>query len=197
MSGRQVAETREFLVGWAKAVHGELGPQAIYLFGSLVYRDGAQFNDKSDVDLVVVMPEIPDAADRANWLEALLQCKVGLEDELGKRLRRADRSAILSSVVAVTSVEVSANIHKDGAAKFFSDNRFLNLMTGEIIGGLPDAGKRPIAERLVGECLRFVQKTRNAYLGANALGDATLKMFMDRDDATETGHAPCGDGPVS
>ena len=28
-------------------------------------------------------------------------------------------------VVAVTSVEVSANIHKDGAAKFFSDNRFL------------------------------------------------------------------------
>ena len=43
----------------AKAVHAELGPQAIYLFGSLVYRDGAQFNDRSDVDLVVVMPEIP------------------------------------------------------------------------------------------------------------------------------------------
>ncbi|MGO8994173.1 MAG: hypothetical protein ACLQVI_12660, partial [Polyangiaceae bacterium] len=183
LSGQQIAETKEFLAGWAKAVHAELGPQGIYLFGSLVYRDGAQFNDRSDVDLVVVMPEIPDAADRADWLESLLQHKAELEDELGKRLRRPDRSAILSSLVAVTSVEVSANIHKDGAAKFFSGNRFLDLLTGETIGGLPDAGKRHIAERLVGECLRFVQKTRNAYLGVNALGDATLKSFEDKDDA--------------
>ena len=96
------------------------------------------------------MPEIPDAADRADWLESLLSHKTELEDKLGKRLRRADRSAILSSVVAVTSVEVSANIHKDGAAKFFSDNRFLDLLTGETIGGLPDVGKRRVAERLVG-----------------------------------------------
>ena len=88
--------------------------------------------------------------------KSLLSHKTELEDKLGKRLRRADRSAILSSVVAVTSVEVSANIHKDGAAKFFSDNRFLDLLTGETIGGLPEAGKRRVAERLVGECLRFV-----------------------------------------
>jgi hypothetical protein len=129
------------------------------------------------------MPEIPDAADRADWLESLLRHKAELDDELGKRLRRPDRSAIMSSVVAVTSVEVSANIHKDGAAKFFSDNRFLDLLTGETIGGLPDAGNGRIAERLVGECLRFVQKTRNAYLGVNALGDTTLRSFEDKDDA--------------
>jgi predicted nucleotidyltransferase len=170
-------------VEWAKEVQAKLGAEGIYLFGSLVYRDGALFNDKSDVDLVLAMPEIPDAADRADWIESLLQYKIKLEDELGKRLRRSDRSAILASLVAVTPVEVGANVHKDGAAKFFSDNHFLNLLTGDTIAGLPDAGKRLVRERLVGECLRFVQKTRHSYLSVNALGDATIEPFQEKDDA--------------
>lgn len=129
------------------------------------------------------MPEIPDAADRADWLEALLRHKLLLEDELGKRLGRADRSAVLSSVVTVTMPEISANIHKDGAAKFFSDNQFLDLLSGEIRNGLPGAGERAVTERLVGECFRFAQKTRNTFLGVNALGAPTLKPFDDKYDA--------------
>lgn len=183
MSAKHVAETKLYLTDWAKAVHADLSPQGIYVFGSLVYRDGAQFNDKSDVDLAIVMPEIPDAADRADWLETLLRHKLLLEDELGKRLGRADRRAILSSVVVATMPEVAANIHKDGAANFFSDNQFLDLSSGEIRNGLPSAGERAVAERLVGECFRFVQKTRNAFLGVNALGDQTLEPFDDKDDA--------------
>lgn len=183
MSAEHVAETRSYLTGWSKAVHSDLSPEGIYAFGSLVYRDGEQFNDKSDVDLVIVMPEIPDAADRADWLEMLLQRKLLLEDELGKRLGRADRNAVVSSVVVATMPEVAANIHKDGAANFFSDNRFLDLLSGEIREGLPRAGERGVAERLVGECFRFVQKTRNAYLAVNALGKPTLVPFEDKDDA--------------
>lgn len=183
LSTQLAAATREFLTGWAEKVHAEISPQAMYLFGSLIYRDGALFNNSSDVDLIVVMPEIPDAADRADWIESLMRYKVDLEDELGKHLRRSDRSAIICSVVAVTSVEVSANLHKDGAATFFSNNRFLDLLTGETINGLADAGKRPILERLVGECLRYAQKTRNAYLGVNAFGDCTLGSFDDKSDS--------------
>lgn len=183
MSAKNVAETRSYLTDWAKAVYADLSPQGIYVLGSLVYRDGAQFNDKSDVDLVVVMPEIPDATDRADWLEGLLRYKLLLEDELGKRLGRADRSAVLSSVVAATMSEVTANIHKDGAANFFSDNQFLDLSNGEIRNGLPGAGKRAVAERLVGECIRFVQKTRNTFLGVNGLGTPVLKPFDDKYDA--------------
>ncbi|WP_417673905.1 hypothetical protein [Roseibium sp.] len=183
MSEEYVAATRSYLTNWAKAVITELKPQGVYVFGSLVYRDGAQFNDKSDIDLAIVMPEIPDAVDRADWLEALLQHKLLLEDELGKRLGRADRSAVLSSIVVATTPEIAANIHKDGAAAFFSDNRFLDLSTGEIKDGLPGAGERVVAERLVGECFRFVQKTRNAFLGVNALGAPTLKPFDDLCDA--------------
>ncbi|MER8549916.1 hypothetical protein NKH41_30420 [Mesorhizobium sp. M1169] len=100
LSAEHVEETRSYLIEWAKAVHVDLSPQGIYAFGSLVYRDGAQFNDKSDVDLAIVVAEIPDAADRADWFAALLRHKLVLEDELGKRLGRADRSAILCSVVA-------------------------------------------------------------------------------------------------
>lgn len=183
MPAEHVEETRSYLIDWAKAVHAELGPEGIYAFGSIVYRDGAQFNDKSDVDLAIVMPEIPDAADRADWLAALLRHKLVLEDELGKRLGRADRSTILCSVVTATTPEVAANIHKDGAAKFFSDNQFFDLSNGEIRDGLPRAGERVVGERLVGECFRFVQKTRNAFLGVNALGGPTLKPFDDEDDA--------------
>lgn len=113
----------------------------------------------------------------------MLRHKLLLEDELGKRLGRADRSAVLSSVVVATMPEVAANIHKDGAAEFFSDNQFLDLSNGEIRDGLPGAGERAVAERLVGECFRFVQKTRNAFLGVNALGAPTLKPFDDKYDA--------------
>ncbi|QEE47589.1 nucleotidyltransferase domain-containing protein [Rhizobium sp. WL3] len=179
----QVAETRSFLAEWAKAVHTELAPQGIYVFGSLVYRDGAQFSEKSDVDLVVVMPEIPDAVDRADWLEALCKYKLLLEDELGKRLGRPDRNAILSSVVVVTTQEVAANVHKDGAGKFYSDNQFLDVLGGKVHDGLPGAGERVVAEHLVGECYRFVQKTRNSFLGVNSLGSPTLKPFDDDDSA--------------
>ncbi len=166
---------------WANGVIGELRPTGVYVFGSLIYRDGEQFGDKSDIDLVVVMPEMPDGVDRTDWLERLLALKIQLEDLLGRQLRR-DRKALICSVVATTALEVAANEHKDGAPEFFTANTFHDLATGKRLNGLPNAGSRAIAERLILGCVRFAQKQRNAYLGANALGDETLKTFDSEED---------------
>lgn len=176
-------QTLAFLADWAKRVQAELQPLAIYAFGSLIYRGGEQFGDKSDVDLVVVMPEIPDAVDRADWLASLLPHKLALEDALGKILKRTDRSEVLSSVVIATPIEISMDVHKGGTAEFFSRNRFLDLLTSEIRDGLPGAGALKLAENLVGECLRFVQYTRNIYVAVNSLGDPGLRDFDDPTDA--------------
>jgi predicted nucleotidyltransferase len=182
LSSQPVTETKACLIRWAKTIRDELAPLGMYVFGSLIYREGSQFGDRSDIDLIIVMPEMPDAIDRANWLERLVRSKVLLEDELGKLLRRPSRDALICSVVAVTSREVSADIHKDGAVNFFSENAFLDLLSGELVGGLPTAGSREIRERLVGECVRFAQRTRNSYLGVNSLGVETLKPFNDHSD---------------
>lgn len=166
---------------WAHEIHEALKPAGVYVFGSLIYRDGEQFGAQSDVDLIVVMPELPDGVDRAEWVERLLARKIELEDQLGRQLRR-DRKETICSVVAVSVLEIAANAHKDGAPEFFSANTFYDLLGGELIKGLPNAGHRAIAERLVIGCVRFAQKQRNLYLQANALGDMALAAF-DQEDA--------------
>ncbi|TAX58916.1 hypothetical protein ELI02_02120 [Rhizobium leguminosarum] len=179
---QQVAEkTLKLLSSWANSLT-EFKPQAIYTLGSLVYLDGAQFGAKSDVDLIVVVPEIPDALERVQWLEGFLKCKVNLEDELGKLLRK-DRKELICSVVAVTPLEIYADLHKDGAHGFFSNNQFFDLITRKSIKGLPGAGSSLIAERLVGECVRQAQKWRNTFLAVNALGDPRVLPFDDAHDA--------------
>ncbi|MEI8701881.1 nucleotidyltransferase domain-containing protein [Mesorhizobium sp. ISC15] len=183
MSTKPVSEAKDYLFRWAKVTRGDLAPLGIYVFGSLIYRDGTLFGDRSDIDIVVVIPETPDAIDRADWLEKLLRHKISLEDELGKVLRRPSRDTLICSIVAVTSLEISSDIHKDGARNFFSANTFLDLVSGQIVNGLPNAGSREIKERLVGECIRFAQKTRSSYLGVNALGAETLRPFDDADAA--------------
>lgn len=166
---------------WAVGISEELAPAGVYVFGSLIYREGEQFGEKSDVDLLAIMPELPDAVDRTEWVERLLARKIELEDQLGRVLRR-DRKELICSVVAVTALEVAADAHKDGPPNFFASNTFYNLLSGDRVDGLPSAGSREIAERLVLGCVRFAQKQRNTYLGANALGDETLKPFEDGDD---------------
>jgi predicted nucleotidyltransferase len=178
---KTVTLTIALLERWAQGISDELKPAGVYVFGSLIYRNGEQFGENSDVDLVVIMPAVPDAVDRTEWLERLLEKKIELEDLLGRLLRR-DRKELICSVVAVTALEVAADAHKDGAPNFFAANLFYDLLASRQIDGLPNAGSRVITERLILGCARFAQKQRNTYLGANALGDATLKPFDDAED---------------
>jgi hypothetical protein len=137
----------------------------------------------SDIDLAVVLPDNLDATHRVAWLKRLLDRKRTLEDDLGKLLRRPSRDTFVCSVIALTQRDIVSEIHKDGATSFFSTNRFLNLLTGSEMVGLPNAGANPVEDRLVGECIRFAQKKRNSYLAINALGSETLSPYDGPDVA--------------
>jgi hypothetical protein len=156
---------------WSQLVETEIGTAGAYLFGSLVYRDGAQFIDSSDVDLVILIPpDKSDAAARKMWLLELQKHKGALEQQLAVTMGRAADAEPISSVVAATRLEIEADVHKDGAEGFFSSNRFLDLLDGSSSNALPNAGEHPISDRLVKQCLRFAQKKRNAFLAINAAG---------------------------
>src|SRR6185295_15023591 len=112
------------LEAWANAVTDEIGAAGIYVFGSLMHRSGAQFGPQSDVDLVVIIPGgFTGAYQRAEWLHALQQKKHTLEVTLAKLLKRADLNKQICSVIAVTTLELAANIHKSGSPGFFTENQ--------------------------------------------------------------------------
>lgn len=54
-----VADLKKRLVAWGESVVEETGSAGVFLFGSLVYKGGAQFGAGSDVDLVVLFPNNP------------------------------------------------------------------------------------------------------------------------------------------
>ena len=97
----------------------------VFLFGSLIYKDGAQFYAGSDVDLVVLFPNNAlDALARRAWLEKLHEYKMRLEGELATVLPRADPTKSLCSVVVPTPRDLNWSIHKDGAGDFSKRMRF-------------------------------------------------------------------------
>jgi predicted nucleotidyltransferase len=178
--GNPIGEIIDSLEMWAKSVTTEIGTSGVYLFGSLIHKDGAQFGPQSDVDLVVVVPEgMTNAYRRAEWLRALQQKKHALEVGLTTPLKRTEPQKQICSIVAVTTLELKANIHKDGAGGFFTENQFRDLLAKTECRGIPTAGGRSIDERLATECLRFVQKKRNVYLGISAGGSVALTPFSD------------------
>ncbi|NUJ80258.1 hypothetical protein HUN39_09475 [Methylocystis sp. FS] len=172
------------LASWAKKVNKELGASGIYVFGSLIYRNGAQFNSSSDIDVIVVVPPgLSSARERVAWLDRLVQSKKELEARLVAKLQRTDFDSSICSVNTPTILEVTADIHKDGAQGFYANNQFRDLIAGTERRGLPDAGTRRIGERLVVECLRFAQKKRNAYLGVSASGKESLSSYDSNEPA--------------
>ena len=69
------------LAAWRGALVKEMGSDAVFVFGSLVYRDGAQFYQAtSDVDILVVIPQsvAKDALSRMEWLTKFLAQKSAL-----------------------------------------------------------------------------------------------------------------------
>ncbi len=163
------------LGAWAKSLQAESGTAGVYVFGSLIYRDGAQFGAKTDIDLVVNIPaEANNARKRAQWLDRLREQKQLLEVGLAKTLGRTNVDQSICSTVAVTPLEVAADIQKDGTKGFFRENLFHDLVAGKTADGLPHAGSRAIDERLSIECVRFAQKKRNAFLAVSANGRMTL-----------------------
>jgi hypothetical protein len=179
-----VARVEKHLRRWAKDVNKAISPGGIFLFGSLVYKNGLQFDAAiSDIDLVVCIPEdLTTAPLRAEWLEGLAEHKHLLELDLLQLLERSDAGSPICSVVAATTTEIYADIHKDGAAQFFSNNLFRNLLLDESSDGpMPGAGSLVIANHLACSALRFAQKYRNLFLGISANRKRRLDAWTGSD----------------
>jgi len=168
----QLGRLRADLRDWAQDGIAELGASEVYLFGSLVYRDGDQFGDSSDVDLVVLIPPLDTALVRHRWLESFLEHKGQLETTLLRTLSRLGGEPI-ASLIAITKAEIAFDIHKDGHRDFFTKNVFRDLTTNKNLTGLPGAGTQ-MPTRFVAAALAFTQKIRNEHFAISANGTPTL-----------------------
>ncbi len=169
----------QLLEKWASSAVSDYGAQAIYLFGSLIYKGGVQFNNSSDVDLVIALPQERDALDRYRWLETFSTHKDALENQL---MRFLGRAALLpsASIVAVTDAELSHDIHKDGHRQFFSANTFRNL--GNLVESQGILGAKNLStNRFCAAAIAFTQSIRNEYFAVSANGAPYLTDY-DGDD---------------
>ncbi len=118
----------------AQEVKQNLGAEKIYVFGSLIHRDGEQFEaESSDIDLVVEIPtKIRSEVEIVEWLESLKQHKQKLEQTLFILLKRIDPSDPIVSVLPVTKEELYFDIHKSKAPSFFSGNKFKCLFRTQV-----------------------------------------------------------------
>ena len=170
----------DVLRDWGRELEREIGTEGVFVFGSIVYKDGAQFNvATSDIDLVAVFPSnaVRTALLRVKWLENLRERKASLESKLAAILPRDKPGAPIVSLVPATTLELNANVHKDGARGFFSRNRFLGVLDGKLHGGLRYGDQLFLSDDLLMECLRFAQKKRNEFVAVSADGTGGLPSF--------------------
>lgn len=170
---------RNILKSWAAEAVGPFEAKAVYVFGSLVYKDGEQFMASSDIDLVVVLPPLEDAVKRWRWLQRFAEAVSGLEVALMKALKRGGTEPLVS-VVAVTEAELEFDVHKDGHREFFTANTFRDLVTGAEAVGITGAGTAT-TDRFVAGALSLVQKVRNDFLAVSANDTPRLTDYDGED----------------
>lgn len=165
---------------WAAKVRADV-PCEVYLFGSAIYDGGDQFDPEySDLDLVVALEQQGDAASRATIIEKLQRHKLSLELEMVPALHRTNCVEPGVSVVVLTPYELTANVHKSGARRFFDKNFFLDLGSGDLKPGLAGAGIASIPDE-VRQAIEYTQKLRNDFLAIAANGMGGVARFDGRD----------------
>jgi predicted nucleotidyltransferase len=174
-------------VSWATTVQAAM-PCDVYLFGSAIYQGGDQFDARtSDLDLVVVFTDEPDAVERVKRLEKLKAFKAQLELDLIPVLNRTECAEPGVSVVVLTQYELRSNVHKSAVRHFFDRNFFLDLKTPKTppVLGLPDAGTTVIPDE-DRHALEFAQKARNEYLSVAANATGGLPAYDGADPLPKT-----------
>lgn len=180
VSDIDLGELRAALDSWARLVAAERGAEGVYLFGSLVYRGGAQFTSLSDVDLVVKFGTSMNALARATWLGQLFPLKKQLEITLLSLLQRRIVEP-LASVAAVTQAEIDLDIQKENQPSFYSSNTFVDLLSGATIDGLPGSASAAPCNRLLAGSISMTQKMRHQFLGVSANNRTILQPFDGED----------------
>lgn len=163
---------------WAENVRASIQLPGAWVFGSLIHRDGAQFETAlSDIDFVVVIP-FAQAPQRAAWLTGFRAHKAQLELSLIPLLGRTDASHPIVSIVAVTDVEIAADIHKSGVTTFFRENTFTDLLSNHAAGPLL-AGAPIEMSDTTRQVFQFVQGVRNKFLAISAARKMVLAPWDD------------------
>jgi len=190
MTERSVVKAVEdCLRQWAQDVVQKIPSNGVFLFGSLVYKKGIQFDPLiSDIDLLLGIPsDLTTAPERVEWIKQLVPLKRHLELQLLQLLNRPDAGSPISSIVAATATEICADIHKDGAARFFSGNEFRNLLD-EVASArpVPNSGTAPVSDENVNSAMRFAQKYRNLFLSTSPNGTGGLQKWTGPDPVPKT-----------
>lgn len=159
MTKLNIQEIVNAITAWAKSVEEKIGFSEAYVFGSLIRNNGAQFDARSDIDLVIVLPNDRKTDwDRVDWTQRLREYVPGLEVQLLTLLGREKANEPIVSILAATSIEIAADVHKDSKPKFFSENQFHSISDGKTFFGIPGAGAIKDLAIPVIECMKFTQK---------------------------------------
>ena len=155
-----------------------------YLFGSLIYQTGDQFQqDSSDVDLIVVLSDsvnTPTARAKASYV--LQHAKLNLEQQLLTSLERRDASKPIVSIVLVTNDELTWNIHKSKSSSFFSTNQFQNLKHDNPINQIGVRFEKLSELEDCIQALELTQEYRNKYLSISPNGSVAVKKYDENTD---------------
>ena len=171
----------ELSAKWAADVTKQI-PCKVYLFGSAIYQDGTQFDSiRSDLDILLVLDEIGSASKRLEVAKKLKLLKLSLELQMIPALTRTVCDEPGASIVVATPFELSANIHKSGARRFFDRNAYLELNAPDVVRiGLSGAGKIAVSDELR-QAIEFVQKIRNKFLSVAANGAGGIRDHVSSD----------------
>lgn len=153
-----------------------------YIFGSLVHKSGAQFDDQlSDVDVICTFAKEQIYIDRWRALAAAEPTVLDLNLTFLKRFSRGDATKPITSLVAVTDFELAHGLHKDKSPQFFSHNAFYSVIdhtTSSI--GAQHVACEPELEGVL-DAIREAQRYRNKYLAVSANGSRSLVQYAGPD----------------
>lgn len=120
MTRTDIVKIIDALAAWGKLIRSEIGCTDAYVFGSLIRNNGGQFDARSDIDLVVIIPNDRKTDwERIEWLQQLRSYVQSLEMQLLTLLGRERADEPIVSILAATGVEIAADIHKDSKPHFF------------------------------------------------------------------------------
>jgi|TARA_Y100000815_G_scaffold208328_1_gene192506 hypothetical protein len=170
-------EVRNALVGWIDNHEITSAFDGVFIFGSLINRNGRHFVPQgsmaSDVDLVLTFKdEIDTALARAEALKRVRGAVRSLEHETATVLQRATQEPIYS-ILPLTKYEIHQCIHKGHDPKLFMSNLFLEVVSGERVdGGLASYVDYDYHyENLEAfSAIRLCQSYRNKFLRGNQVG---------------------------
>ncbi len=157
-----------------------------YLFGSLVFDGGSQFDPQvSDVDLIVRFAETCSSPlDRLAALAEITAKNETLEIDLLRILKRRDAFKPIVSTTPVTTFELSFGVHKGGRPALYSHSQFLDLLADDTtITNLSRTSTVPYGDfPSATAALEGAQGVRNQYVAVSANATRFLNAWTDEHD---------------